>query len=64
MRWRCCRESRRTDAADARRLVAHLHSTPGFTLSHLRILVVDEVDRLLRQSYQVRNSAANPSLLI
>ena len=34
------------------RLVAHLQSTPGFTLSHLRLLVVDEADRLLRQAYQ------------
>ncbi len=37
-----------------RRLVAHMQSTPGFTLQHLRYLVVDEADRLLRQAYQVR----------
>ncbi|GFR41488.1 hypothetical protein Agub_g2179 [Astrephomene gubernaculifera] len=34
------------------RLMAHLSGTPGFTLRHLRFLVVDETDRLLRQSYQ------------
>jgi ATP-dependent RNA helicase DDX51/DBP6 len=34
------------------RLMAHLGGTPGFTLGHLRFLVVDEADRLLRQGYQ------------
>lgn len=34
------------------RLMEHLDSTPGFTLQHLRFLVIDEVDRLLTQSYQ------------
>ncbi|KAG2441026.1 hypothetical protein HXX76_003879 [Chlamydomonas incerta] len=34
------------------RLMAHLSGTPGFTVEHLRFLVVDETDRLLRQSYQ------------
>lgn len=34
------------------RLIAHLEGTPGFTLRHLRFLVVDETDRLLRQAYQ------------
>lgn len=34
------------------RLMAHLESTPGFTLQHLRYLVCDEADRLLNQSYQ------------
>ncbi|TYZ62613.1 hypothetical protein PybrP1_002373 [[Pythium] brassicae (nom. inval.)] len=34
------------------RLVDHLEQTPGFTLQHLQILVVDEADRLLNQSYQ------------
>ena len=34
------------------RLVEHLQETPGFTLQHLRFLVVDEADRLLMQSYQ------------
>ena len=34
------------------RLIAHLEGTPGFTLAHLRFLVVDETDRLLRQAYQ------------
>ncbi|KAI3430318.1 hypothetical protein D9Q98_004914 [Chlorella vulgaris] len=34
------------------RLIAHLEGTPGFSLSHLRFLIVDETDRLLRQAYQ------------
>lgn len=34
------------------RLVDHLEQTPGFTLQHVQILVVDEADRLLNQSYQ------------
>jgi hypothetical protein len=34
------------------RLIDHLQQTPGFTLQHLRVLVIDEVDRLTRQSYQ------------
>eukprot|EP00898_Chlorokybus_atmophyticus_P000921 jgi/Chlat1/182/Chrsp1S03106 len=34
------------------RLMSHLEETPGFTLEHLRYLVVDETDRLLRQAYQ------------
>lgn len=34
------------------RLVDHLDSTPGFTLQHLRFLVIDEADRLLAQSFQ------------
>lgn len=33
------------------RLVDHLDNTPGFSLQHLRFLVVDEADRLLSQSY-------------
>jgi len=33
------------------RLVDHLDNTPGFTLQHLRWLVIDEADRLLSQSY-------------
>ena len=33
------------------RLVDHLNSTAGFTLSHLQWLVIDEVDRLLTQNY-------------
>ncbi|GIM00715.1 hypothetical protein Vretimale_5665 [Volvox reticuliferus] len=32
--------------------MAHLSGTPGFSLEHLRFLVVDEIDRLLRQRYQ------------
>lgn len=32
--------------------MAHLQSTPGFTIRGLRFLVVDEADRLLRQDYQ------------
>lgn len=34
------------------RLVNHLESTPGFTLQHLRFLVIDEADRLVNQTYQ------------
>ncbi|KAJ3178262.1 ATP-dependent RNA helicase dbp6 [Gaertneriomyces sp. JEL0708] len=34
------------------RLMDHLKGTTGFTLRHLRFLVVDEADRLLNQSYQ------------
>lgn len=34
------------------RLIDHLDSTPGFTLTHLRFLVIDEADRLLNQSFQ------------
>ncbi|KAL4125534.1 hypothetical protein PRIC2_009117 [Phytophthora ramorum] len=30
----------------------HLEQTPGFTLQHLQIMIVDEADRLLNQSYQ------------
>ncbi|GAA5827714.1 hypothetical protein JCM11251_001802 [Rhodosporidiobolus azoricus] len=33
------------------RLMDHLKSTPGFSLQHLRYLVVDEADRLLTQSF-------------
>ncbi|ORX40806.1 P-loop containing nucleoside triphosphate hydrolase protein [Kockovaella imperatae] len=33
------------------RLIDHLNGTPGFTLQHLRFLVIDEADRLLGQSY-------------
>ncbi|KAK9824770.1 hypothetical protein WJX74_007298 [Apatococcus lobatus] len=33
------------------RLVAHLQSTPGFSMLGLRFLVVDEADRLLRQAF-------------
>jgi ATP-dependent RNA helicase DDX51/DBP6 len=33
------------------RLMDHLKDTPGFTLQHLSFLVLDEVDRLLMQSY-------------
>ncbi|TDH64952.1 hypothetical protein CCR75_000238 [Bremia lactucae] len=34
------------------RLVDHLEQTPGFTLQHLQLMIVDEADRLLNQSYQ------------
>lgn len=34
------------------RLVAHIRETVGFSLSDLDFLVVDEADRILRQSYQ------------
>ncbi len=33
------------------RLIDHLDATPGFTLQHLRFLVLDEADRLLGQSF-------------
>jgi ATP-dependent RNA helicase DDX51/DBP6 len=33
-------------------LVDHLDSTPGFSLQHLRFLVIDEADRLVNQPYQ------------
>ncbi|GAA6011572.1 hypothetical protein JCM10207_002663 [Rhodosporidiobolus poonsookiae] len=33
------------------RLMDHLKSTPGFSLQHVRFLVVDEADRLLTQSF-------------
>jgi ATP-dependent RNA helicase DDX51/DBP6 len=33
------------------RLIDHLDKTPGFSLQHLRFLVVDEADRLVSQSY-------------
>ena len=34
------------------RLVDVLQQTKGFTLRHLRFLVIDEADRLLMQAYQ------------
>ena len=34
------------------RLIDHMDSTPGFSLRHLRFLVVDEADRLLSERYQ------------
>lgn len=34
------------------RIVAHLEATPGFTLQHLQWLVVDEADRLMKESFQ------------
>ncbi len=37
---------------NAGRLIDHLDRTPGFTLQHLRFLVIDEADRLVNQSYQ------------
>ena len=30
----------------------HLDSTPGFTLQHLKFLIIDEADRLVNQPYQ------------
>jgi len=33
-------------------LMDHLDRTPGFTLQHLRLLVIDKADRLLSQGYQ------------
>lgn len=34
------------------RLAEHILQTPGFTLQHLKFLVLDEADRLLHQSFQ------------
>lgn len=34
------------------RLMDHINTTKGFSLEHLRYLVVDETDRLLREAYQ------------
>ena len=34
------------------RLVEHLRNTKGFSVTHLRFLVIDEADRLLGQSFQ------------
>lgn len=34
------------------RLAEHMKHTDGFSLAHLRFLVMDEADRLLSQSYQ------------
>uniref|UniRef100_A0A182RJL1 ATP-dependent RNA helicase n=1 Tax=Anopheles funestus TaxID=62324 RepID=A0A182RJL1_ANOFN len=36
----------------AGRLIEHLHSTKGFTLRHLRFLIVDEADKVM---YQIQN---------
>ncbi|KAK4700597.1 ATP-dependent RNA helicase DDX51/DBP6, partial [Phenoliferia sp. Uapishka_3] len=33
------------------RLMDHIRATPGFSLQHLRYLVIDEADRLLNQSF-------------
>ncbi len=51
------------------RLMDHLEKTPGFTLQHLRFLVIDEADRLVNQSYQnwirrvVKAASAGPEQL-
>ncbi|RZC83868.1 hypothetical protein C5167_046651 [Papaver somniferum] len=34
------------------RLMDHINTTKGFTLEHLRFLVVDEIDKLLGEEYQ------------
>lgn len=34
------------------RLMDHINTTKGFTLEHLRYLVIDETDRMLREAYQ------------
>ena len=44
------------------RLMDHLENTPGFTLQHLRFLVIDEADRLLNQSYQNFISRVNDAV--
>jgi len=46
------------------RLVEHLNSTPGFTLDHVRWLVVDEADKLLGQSYQQWLDVVIPKLSV
>ena len=33
------------------RLTSHIKNTPGFDLSYIQVIVVDEADRLLRQQY-------------
>ncbi len=44
------------------RLLDHVRSTPNFTLEHLQMLIVDEADRLLAQSYQSWVSAVLDSV--
>ena len=44
------------------RLVEHIRSTKGFTLEHLKWLVVDEADRLLDQSFQEWIDVVIPAL--
>ena len=50
------------------RLAEHILHTPGFTLQHLKYLVLDEADRLLHQSFQnwtelVMNEISTPKVL-
>jgi len=50
------------------RLAEHILHTPGFTLQHLKYLVLDEADRLLHQSFQnwtelVMNEISIPKVL-
>ncbi|ORY52445.1 DEAD-domain-containing protein, partial [Rhizoclosmatium globosum] len=47
---RCCKVD--VLVATPGRLTDHLKGTPGFSLRHLRFLVLDEADRLLVQDYQ------------
>ncbi|KAI9351342.1 P-loop containing nucleoside triphosphate hydrolase protein [Obelidium mucronatum] len=49
-RRRCCKVD--VLVATPGRLTDHLKGTPGFSLRHLRFLVLDEADRLLIQDYQ------------
>jgi ATP-dependent RNA helicase DDX51/DBP6 len=44
------------------RLVEHMAQTPGFSLDHVRWLVVDEADKLLAESYQGWIDAVMPKL--
>ena len=44
------------------RLVEHMRTTKGFTLDHVDWLVVDEMDRLLDQSYQDWTELVIPAL--
>ncbi|KAF3481047.1 ATP-dependent RNA helicase dbp6 [Arthroderma uncinatum] len=44
------------------RLVDHIRSTKGFTLSHLEWLIIDEADRLLNESFQEWVDTVLPAL--
>ena len=44
------------------RLVEHVESTKGFTLRHVELLVIDEADRILNDSFQEWLDAVMPDL--
>ncbi|KAI4144580.1 MAG: hypothetical protein L6R39_004116 [Caloplaca ligustica] len=44
------------------RLIEHLQHTRGFTLDHVQLLVMDEADRLLDESFQQWVAAVMPAL--